>query len=102
MAHLIEDFLKKGLDFKKALEEALKKIEGTYGLAAISQTEPKMLFVARKGSPLIIGIGKGEVFVASDAAALVNYTRKVIYLDDGEIGQIGPDKVEISQIAKAK
>jgi len=66
------------------------------------QSEPGMIFVARKGSPLIIGIGKGEVFVASDAAALVNYTRKVIYLDDGEIGQIRPDKVEISQIGKGQ
>jgi glucosamine--fructose-6-phosphate aminotransferase (isomerizing) len=83
--HLIEDAT-------GALEErviaALKRVEGTYGLAVISADEPGKVVVARHGSPVLLGIGDGEYFVASDAAAVLEHTRSVVYLDDGDIAVI--------------
>lgn len=84
IAHLIEDFCKNH-QFEDAVLETLNKIKGTYGLAIINQAEPDKMVVARKGSPLIIGLGKKEYIVASDATPIVNYTREVIYLDEGQV-----------------
>ncbi|HAT73581.1 MAG: Isomerizing Glutamine-fructose-6-phosphate aminotransferase [Candidatus Moranbacteria bacterium GW2011_GWF2_36_839] len=97
LAHLIEEFNKKN-DFKKSVLEALKLIRGTYGLAIINKNEPDKIIIARNGSPLILGIGKDEFIVASDASAIVRHTDKVIYLDDGEMAQISADGFEISNI----
>lgn len=97
VAHLIEEFGKK-LNFKDSVLEALKLIKGTYGLAIISKKEPGKIIVARNGSPLVLGIGSGEFIVASDVSAIVRYTDKVIYLDDGEIAEISKDNFEISNI----
>jgi glucosamine--fructose-6-phosphate aminotransferase (isomerizing) len=97
LVHLIEEFAKK-TDFKKAVLEALKLVRGTYGLAIISKKEPGKIIVARNGSPLIIGIGKDEFVVASDASAIVRHSDKVIYLDDGEMAEIKLDGFEISNI----
>lgn len=92
LAHLVEKFYKG--DLLKAVTQALKSVEGTYGMAIISQDEPDKIVVARNGSPLLIGVGKEEHFVASDASAILNHTRKVIYLDDHEIALITPNKIE--------
>ena len=97
LAHLIEEFNKK-LDFKKSVLEALKLVRGTYGLAIINKNEPDKIIIARNGSPLILGIGKDEFIVASDASAIVRHTDKVIYLDDGEMAEITVDGFEISNI----
>ena len=86
LAHLIEK-LNKG-DLTKAVTEALKLVSGTYGLAVIGADDPEKIVAARNGSPLLIGVGEGEYFVASDASAIINHTRKVIYLDDKEIAEI--------------
>jgi len=94
IAHLIEELTKK-FDFKQAVLEALKLLEGTYGLAIINKNEPNKIIVARNGSPLILGIGKDEFIVASDASAIIRHTDKVIYLDDGEMAEITPDGFEI-------
>ncbi|MEA2007047.1 MAG: glutamine--fructose-6-phosphate transaminase (isomerizing) [Patescibacteria group bacterium] len=85
--HLIEEF-SKSLDFSEAVAEALKTVEGTFGVAVISKAEPDKIIAARKGSPLIVGVGKGEYIVASDASAIVNYTKDVIYLEDGEMVEL--------------
>lgn len=92
IAHLIEDSCKNH-DFENATTEALNKIKGTYGLAIIHRSFPDKIIVARKGSPLIIGLGKDEYIVASDAAPIVNYTREVIYLDDGQIAVLSRDQL---------
>ena len=84
VAHLIEENLKSGVDFSAAVRQALKAIRGTYGLVIASQAEPDKLYVARKGSPIVLGIGEGANFVASDPSAIVPHTKKVIYLNDGE------------------
>ena len=77
-------------DLAKAVQLALHEIRGTYGLAVMSASEPDMLVVARRGSPLIIGVGKDEYIVASDAAAVVEHTTQVIYLNDNEMAVITP------------
>ncbi len=88
LAHLIELMYNNTDDLCTAVRLALAEVEGTYGLVVIAADEPGKLVVARKGSPLIIGVGEGENFVASDAAAIIDHTRNVIYLEDGEIAEL--------------
>lgn len=88
LVHLIEEMQKHSSDLFTAVRLALLEIEGTYGIAVISKKEPDKIIIARKGSPLVIGLGDGENFVASDAAAIVNHTRQVIYLEDGEVASV--------------
>ena len=89
IAHLIEDTYNGHLFDTLAL--ALAKVEGTYGLAILSKKEPDRLFAARKGSPLVIGKGKDEYFIASDVAAILRYTNEIVYLEDGEVVEVRPD-----------
>lgn len=91
IAHLIEEFVKTESNFEDAFRAALLELEGTYGLALITQHEPDKLFAARMGSPLVIGVGDNEFLVASDASAIISHTRDVIYLEDGEIAIISQD-----------
>lgn len=90
LVKLIGYFYKKYGDFKEAFSSALKRVEGAYGIAAICTDEPKKLYAARLGSPLIIGVGDCESFVASDVAALVIHTKSVIYLEDHQLAVISP------------
>jgi glucosamine--fructose-6-phosphate aminotransferase (isomerizing) len=76
---------------QRAVQAALHEVEGTYGIAVIIKDEPDTLVVARKGSPLIIGVGKEEYVVASDASAIVEHTTQVIYLNDNEMAVLKPD-----------
>ena len=89
IAHLIEETYNGRLFDTLAL--ALAKVEGTYGLAILSKKEPDRLFAARKGSPLVIGKGKDEYFIASDVAAILRYTNEIVYLEDGEVVEVRPD-----------
>jgi glucosamine--fructose-6-phosphate aminotransferase (isomerizing) len=88
LAHLIESFTKKGISLFQSARMALAEVDGTYGIAVLSSSEPDKLIAARKGSPLVIGIGENENFVASDVSALIAHTKQVVYLDDGEIAEI--------------
>ena len=74
--------------FEGAIQLALRQLVGTYGLAIVHHDEPDRIYVARKGSPLLLGIGEGEMFIASDASPIVEHTNKVVYLDDGEMAVI--------------
>jgi glucosamine--fructose-6-phosphate aminotransferase (isomerizing) len=76
---------------QRAVQGALRQVEGTYGIAVACRDEPETLVVARKGSPLIIGVGKDEYVVASDASAIVEHTTQVIYLNDHEMAVLKPD-----------
>src|SRR5213594_1007796 len=87
LSHLIEETHTKGASLVDATAEALRQVEGTYGIAVISSREPDTLVAARRGSPLLVAIGNGENFVASDASAVLAYTRSVVYLDDGDIAE---------------
>jgi glucosamine--fructose-6-phosphate aminotransferase (isomerizing) len=88
LAHLVEAALGEDQKLEDAVIDALNLVEGTYGIAVISADDPDKIVAARKGSPLLIGVGEGEYFVASDVAAILSHTRKVVYLDDGEMGVI--------------
>lgn len=88
LVHLIDSFTKRGHNITKSVQLALHEVEGTYGLAIISSKEPDKIIAARKGSPLVIGIGDNENFVASDVSAIIAHTKQIIYLEDGEIAVI--------------
>jgi glucosamine--fructose-6-phosphate aminotransferase (isomerizing) len=86
LVHLIEQVRRETeLPLEEAVRQALTQVEGTYGIAVVSKEDPDLLIAARKGSPLILGVGDGEYFIGSDAAPLVEHTRQVVYLSDGEI-----------------
>jgi glucosamine--fructose-6-phosphate aminotransferase (isomerizing) len=81
-----------------AVSQALKMVVGAYGIAVMSIKNPNEIVIARKGSPLIVGVGDTEVFIASDASALVGYTNQVVYLHDGEVGVCTRDGVQLYDI----
>ncbi|MFA6534000.1 MAG: glutamine--fructose-6-phosphate transaminase (isomerizing) [Patescibacteria group bacterium] len=93
VAHLIEENYQGNLE--AAVLASLKKVRGTYGLAIVSEREPQKIVVARQSSPLLIGVGADEYFVASDVSALLGYTRQVIYLNDGEVAVLTPGDFKI-------
>jgi len=93
LAHLIGVMYKKTGKLCSAVRLALSEVEGTYGLVVMSADQPDQIVVARRGSPLIIGVGDGEHLVASDASAVVEHTRSVVYLEDGELAEITREKV---------
>jgi glucosamine--fructose-6-phosphate aminotransferase (isomerizing) len=88
LAHLVEEFYQGCLS--DAVGAALREVEGTYGIAVISTKEPDTVVAARLGSPLLVGLGNGENFVASDPSAVLQHTRSVIYLDEGEMAIVTP------------
>jgi len=104
LVHLIQDIRKtEKVDLIEAVRMALSVIVGTYALAILSTEYPKQVIVAKKGSPLLIGLGKNEFFVGSDGAPIVEYTQKVIYLNDEEVAVMHPDKkLEITNIRNEK
>jgi glutamine---fructose-6-phosphate transaminase (isomerizing) len=91
LAHLIEKYRAMGLGFEQAVCAALADVEGTYGIAVMCADEPGTVIGARKGSPLVVGIADGEYFLASDVAPIIDHTRQVVYLDDGEMAVLTPD-----------
>jgi glucosamine--fructose-6-phosphate aminotransferase (isomerizing) len=88
VAHLVAEKLEKGMDFLEAVRKSLKEIRGSYALLFLNQNDPKRLIVAKNSTPIVIGWGDGETFVASDIPALLDYTRKVTFLEDGEVGEV--------------
>lgn len=86
LVKLIEDVQKTTqLPLEDAVTQALSQVDGTYGIVVISKNDPDLLVAARNGSPLILGIGEGEYYIASDASPLIEHTRHVVYLNDGEV-----------------
>jgi glucosamine--fructose-6-phosphate aminotransferase (isomerizing) len=98
LVHLIQEMKKVSGDLETAVRLALRQVDGTYGIAVISTQEPDKIIAARKGSPLIIGVGEEEHFIASDAAAIIPYTRHVVYLEDGEIAVLTKERFETKTI----
>ncbi len=96
-AKLIENVIdnRSDLSFEKAVKLAISQITGAYGFAMIHEDYPDRILVARKGSPLLIGVGDGEMLIASDASAVAEYTDKVVYLDEGEIAVIKKDSYQV-------
>lgn len=94
-AHLIDYYYKSGMDILDAVFKAIERIEGSYALAIICKDFPDRLIAARKDSPLIVGVGKGENFVASDVPAILAHTRNIYLLEDNEVVVLTSDTVEI-------
>ncbi len=90
IAHLIESQINKGDTFEESVVNTLKIIKGSYGIAVMNTKEPEKIIAAQKGSPIIIGIGEDEYFIASDVSAIVKYTKTVLYIKDGECAVITP------------
>lgn len=88
------------ISFEDAVQAALSEVVGAYGIAVVSADEPDKLILARLGSPLVLGVGDGEYFVASDASPIIEHTRNVIYLDDGDMAIINRDGHRIKRIAE--
>jgi len=89
LSHLISEFYEDGADsLEEAVQAALREVSGTYGIAVVCSDEPDKIVVARKGSPLIVGVGSDEYIVASDAAAIIEHTANVVYLNDNEMAVI--------------
>ncbi|PIR86971.1 MAG: glutamine--fructose-6-phosphate transaminase (isomerizing) [Candidatus Harrisonbacteria bacterium CG10_big_fil_rev_8_21_14_0_10_49_15] len=98
LAHLIEAETEKTDNLFNAVRHALSHVRGAYGLAVISATEPDKIIAARNSSPLILGIGPEENLVASDASAIINLTKEVIYLDDNEIAEVTADSFRVESL----
>ncbi len=107
LCHLIEDYAKKH-PLEDGVREALKEVRGAYALVVIKEEEPDKIVGVRKDSPLVVGLGEGEFFVASDIPAFMNYSRDVIFLDDGEMAVLtnegvkitGPDGTPLKKVVK--
>lgn len=88
ISHLVSSFYKG--DLEAAVKSALSLLQGTYGILVMHSDQPGLIVGARNGSPLVLGIGDNELFLASDVTAIVGYTRQVVYLDDGEVVVVQP------------
>ena len=92
IAHLIHAKLGNSVSLAEAVKEAVRDLKGTYALGAIHIKEPQVIVAARKGSPLVLGLGQGENLIASDQLAIADYTDKFIFLEEGDLVEITPDK----------
>ena len=98
IVHLVEKFYK-NIPLEEAVSKALKLLTGSFAIGVISSKEPNKLIGARLGSPLIVGVGKGENFIASDVPAVLGFTKEVIFLDENEIAVLDKDNFKISNLA---
>ncbi len=102
ICHLILSYSKKGVSLEEATTKALKHVDGAYAIGVISESEPDRILTVKKDSPLVLGIGDGEFFLASDIPAFLKYTRDVIILENDEMATITRDGISIHNIAKNK
>jgi glucosamine--fructose-6-phosphate aminotransferase (isomerizing) len=98
-AHLIDKYYRKGTPLETAVRRAVGRVKGTYALGVVSQREPQKIVAARRGSPLIVGLGQKEFFVASDVPALLAHTREMLYIHDNELVTLTPQGVKITSAA---
>ncbi len=99
IAHLIEQKLRDEPDFEKAARQALTELKGAYAVCILNENEPGTLIAAKLGSPMVIGLGTGEFFVASDIPAILAYTREMVFMEDGEMAVFRNGEVSFSTIA---
>ena len=96
ISHLIDEYIKSGMSFLQATRAALQRLHGAFSIVAECESEPGKILTAKNATPIVIGLGEGENFVASDIPALLDYTRKVVFLDDGEMAEITREGVKFS------
>jgi glucosamine--fructose-6-phosphate aminotransferase (isomerizing) len=98
IAHLIDSFARDGVSLETAVREAARHLEGAYAIAVIDERDPEIVVGARKGSPLVVGLGQGEFFLASDIPAILHRTRDVLFLDDDEMAILSDVGVRITDL----
>lgn len=98
LVNLMSFYFKQTNDFEIAVRSALNDVEGTYGVACLCAKEPDKIIAARKGSPLMLGVGMEEIIVASDASAIINHTKNVMYLEDGEMAVLTKQGFQLKTI----
>jgi len=96
LAHLVEEAYQGNLE--AAVQRALQQVQGTYGIAVIHRAHPQEIMLARRGSPIVLGVGKEESLAASDISALAQHTDQVVYLEDNEVARIGPGRFSITTL----
>jgi glucosamine--fructose-6-phosphate aminotransferase (isomerizing) len=99
IAHLIEQKMKNGSDFEGAVRLALRELKGSYALCIVSESEPGTLIAAKCGSPLVVGLGDGEYFVASDMLAILAYSREMVFMKDSEVAVFRNSSAAFSSLA---
>jgi glutamine---fructose-6-phosphate transaminase (isomerizing) len=102
IAHLIDSIVQKGLSLENAVREAARHLEGAYAIAVIDERNPEIVVGARKGSPLVVGLGQGEFFLASDIPAILHRTRDVLFLNDDEMAILSDEGVRITDLNGAE
>src|SRR5688572_16343400 len=95
IAHLIHFHQSQGADLLAAVQSAVRELVGAYAIAVVSKREPERLIVARMGCPLLVGLGEGENFVASDVSAILQATRQVIFLEEGDTAEVTREAVRV-------
>jgi glucosamine--fructose-6-phosphate aminotransferase (isomerizing) len=96
ISHLIDELVGEGLGLAEATRRAIKQLEGSYSIVVLSEDEPHHMMAAKSATPIVLGLGEGENFVASDIPALLEYTRRVVFLEDGEVADVSRDGVQIT------
>lgn len=99
IAHLIDSIVQKGIKLEQAVREAAKHLEGAYAIAVIDEKDPEIVVGARKGSPLVVGLGEGEFFIASDIPAILHRTRDVLFLNDDDMVILSKEGVRLTDLA---
>ena len=103
LLNFIEDIRKNNeCDLEEAVRVALKRVTGAYVILLLDEDNPDTLIAARKGSPLVIGIGKGEHFLGSDASPMLEYTKEVVYVNDYELAIVKPDELILKNLGNEK
>ena len=102
VAHLIHHYRAQGATLLGALQQAVKELEGAYALAVVDKRDPSTMVAARMGCPLLVGLGEGENFVASDVSAIVSATRRVIFLEEGDTAEVTRDGVRVFDAGDAQ
>lgn len=99
IAHLIEEAIGSGLNFEDAVVDTLRKLQGTYGLLISYAKEPDTIITARMGSPVVLGLGSGANFIASDATPILRHTKQMVFLSDGDIAIVKPESHRVRTLA---
>ena len=102
ICHLILSYSRKGLTLEEATKEALKHVEGAYAIGVLNESEPDKILAVKNDSPLVVGLGKGEYFIASDIPAFLKYTRNVMILENGDMATITQKGVSVYNIHKSR
>jgi glucosamine--fructose-6-phosphate aminotransferase (isomerizing) len=95
---MLAELLKTVPDFREAFRQAVARMQGIYAIACLHADQPDRILVARSGPPLVLGLGEGETFIASDVIPLLRHTRRIIYLEDGDLAEVRADRVEVFRL----